>query len=505
MVPTLHGTGVPEEGNLGKGKLIDIISAEVFEEINGEYYLTFKYPVTGALYNDLLEGGVVAAAHPLSLTGVQWKYRSQWFDIVSHTTEIDGIVEFRAEHCSRRLSRQFNLGSFPAQSNAASWVWNDALTELLYAQPRTVDGMAIAGAGIGTFPSPVTYTVVPFKSTLASMIGSEESRATLYGQEFAFDCSFYAYAQGVHTPGTVTAYVYFQGRGKDRGVSIRRGVNMLSLEHTIDKSNAFNAVIPYWNKPGGGFKTAANGSVNNLIVQPTTPISPVIVAGLDCTDQFDTEPTEAQLVAYAQEWLDTNQPWLPIDSLSVDFANDIIEGNDEIYIGDTIHVSWPDADISATMRVHSYKFDVLAEKYTELNLGTPQTEYVAVTGDTFAGATGGGSGGGSSGAMTLLWTNPSPAANFGAQTIAVDLSGFDACLISFHNFASSSAQYGLIAQECIIGEKNVLQFVDTSSNNRNGRRFATVTTTGVEFTACTFNNGTNNGYGVPYQIYGIKY
>jgi hypothetical protein len=118
-----------------------------------------------------------------------------------------------------------------------------------------------------------------------------------------------------------------------------------------------------------------------------------------------------------------------------------------------------------------------------------------------AGASGGGSTGG---ALSLLWENASPAASFAAQTVSVDLSGFDACLIAFHNFATSSDWYGVVAQECVIGEKNILQFV-SPTNNRIGCRAATVSTTGVQFSACTYNDAANNAYCIPYKIYGIKF
>ena len=120
---------------------------------------------------------------------------------------------------------------------------------------------------------------------------------------------------------------------------------------------------------------------------------------------------------------------------------------------------------------------------------------------------GGASGGGSGGiTMTLLWTNPSPTASFAAQTISLDLSEYDAVVIGVHNFASSDNQYGLIYQFCIkavSGVDNMLQIV-SASNNRNGLRRANVVDTGVWFSACTYNGGTNNGYCIPYQIIGIK-
>lgn len=105
--------------------------------------------------------------------------------------------------------------------------------------------------------------------------------------------------------------------------------------------------------------------------------------------------------------------------------------------------------------------------------------------------------------IDLLWTNASPTSTFAAQSVAIDLSNYAYCIITFHNFVTSSAQYGLIAQTCTIGEKNMLQFV-SPTNNRNGRRFATLSSAGVSFTACLYNDETHNEYGIPYQIFGIQ-
>ena len=105
--------------------------------------------------------------------------------------------------------------------------------------------------------------------------------------------------------------------------------------------------------------------------------------------------------------------------------------------------------------------------------------------------------------LTSLWTNSAPTSSFAAQTVSLDLAQYKLILITFHNFATSDAQYGLLAQLCIVGEKNYLQFT-SATNNRSGRRLATVSSTGVDFAACVYNNGTNNSYGIPYQIYGIQ-
>lgn len=120
-----------------------------------------------------------------------------------------------------------------------------------------------------------------------------------------------------------------------------------------------------------------------------------------------------------------------------------------------------------------------------------------------SGSRSGGSSGGGGITMTLLWTNPSPTASFAAQTVALDLSGYDAILFSYHNFATSNSAYSLENAFCIKGDTTYAG-INARDNNRDGGRLITVSDSGVDIGAMIYNGGTNNGYGIPYKIYGIK-
>ena len=102
--------------------------------------------------------------------------------------------------------------------------------------------------------------------------------------------------------------------------------------------------------------------------------------------------------------------------------------------------------------------------------------------------------------IVKLWENASPSSTFAAQTLSLDLSGYDAVMIFFHN-ASDSTIYlstGMIP----IGYKTTLAYTTTSGAIYS--RPATASSTGIVFEAG--QTGTTSGakYCVPVHIYGIK-
>ena len=111
----------------------------------------------------------------------------------------------------------------------------------------------------------------------------------------------------------------------------------------------------------------------------------------------------------------------------------------------------------------------------------------------------GGASGGGGISMTLLWTNPAPTSNFSAQTVSLDLSGYDAVCIITKTTATSDYRYW---QFGLVGHSISMMNKSSTSATLAGRA-AEVTTSGI-----TFSNGYNNATAgaancVPWYIYGI--
>lgn len=107
----------------------------------------------------------------------------------------------------------------------------------------------------------------------------------------------------------------------------------------------------------------------------------------------------------------------------------------------------------------------------------------------------------------LLWTNPNPTASFGAQTVALDLSGYESIRVEFTNYTS-----GIIV-EIDSGTRRCCGIWNTENTSKTAFvvRGVGATPTGVYFDNATYKWGdsattslTENNYVKPTKIYGIK-
>ena len=115
--------------------------------------------------------------------------------------------------------------------------------------------------------------------------------------------------------------------------------------------------------------------------------------------------------------------------------------------------------------------------------------------------------------IVKLWENASPSSDFAAQTIALDLAGYDFVIMSA-NFSASSevgkGGYHALAAVGGSGRFYVIGNISTNTEMRMYNRQAIVTETGVEFgdtISHKFDEAsytTANNYAIPLVIYGIK-
>ena len=102
----------------------------------------------------------------------------------------------------------------------------------------------------------------------------------------------------------------------------------------------------------------------------------------------------------------------------------------------------------------------------------------------------------------LLWTNPSPSANFSAQTVSLDLSGYVGVIVTPKVLPSSTNMRNSVT--LIKGKTTTcFELVGTSPVMFCGRDI-TVSSTGVAFGNGTYNGSANNGYWIPMYIYGMR-
>lgn len=118
----------------------------------------------------------------------------------------------------------------------------------------------------------------------------------------------------------------------------------------------------------------------------------------------------------------------------------------------------------------------------------------------------------------LLWSNPSPSAEFGGQSVSCDLSDYDYIYIRYVNSTTATSQINDVLydiEKINVSSSSVallyagmLSFMNGSSTNIRIRPVRIVNRANVTFYAGRLVNGgesnVNNRYCIPLEIYGVK-
>ena len=338
MIPILYESNETEFISNGLGRLRDCISCEVTEERNGIYECEFEYPITGLHYSDILLGRIIAVEHDESGD-------IQPFDIYAYSKPFNGVVTFNARHISYRQS-----GIVTSISQASSLV--SALNQLKrnskpnnpFTYTTTIYGNWFLPSADGT-----PRTVKDFLG------GCEGSILDTYGGEYEFD---------------VFNVQLWENRGVDRDITIRHGVNMTEFTDEVDYSESYNACIPYWKKDNVTVigDMAVMDSLNYDGRDYCVP--------LDLSDKFESQPSASNLSYEGRKYMMNNQTWLPSQNIKVDFIQ--LKNSDEYKkfadlekcrLCDSVKVIFPLYDMEGRFKIVKIVWDVLSERYKEMELG----------------------------------------------------------------------------------------------------------------------------------------
>lgn len=374
MIPILFEKNAVDFSTNGLGRLIDCVSCKVTEERNGIYELEFVYPITGRFYQTMVdEGGTVCVWH-------NDQHDIQAFDIYAHSDPMDGRATFYAHHISYRLNRII-VGPFSATSPAE--VMSKLSTESVNDDPFTFwTNKSGASAFNLTHPSDIR----------SLLFGQEGSILDIYGKgEYEFDMF------------NVKLYV---NRGTNTDVTIRYGKNLSDIKKEYDESDIFTAIAPYW--------IGAEGEVvflpEIIIASQNIPIKRIpwtdetgnvmtdgngndiefgiaalgaIPVSKDFSDSFEEEPTIEQLREKAISFIDNNEKWVPDENVTVNFVAlwqtpeyENVSPLQRLSLCDTVSIFYPELGIiSENQKVIKVVYDVLLERYSEMELGERQSSY----------------------------------------------------------------------------------------------------------------------------------
>ena len=346
MIPILYEKDETAFTSNGLGRLRDCISCVVTEERNGIYECDFEYPIDGVNYDRIQCGRIIAVEHDESND-------VQPFDIVGYSRPINGVVTFHAVHISYRQTALTVSGT-----NINSLA--DAFTLLGNAEPSNPfnywtdkDSTGYMASGDG-----VPHSV---RSILGGMEGSI---LDAYGGEYEWD--------------TWTVKLW-ASRGSLKNFTIRYGVNLTDYSEDTDYTDTYTSVVPYWvGQDADGNALTIIGDRQESGYPPFNGTERCIP--IDVTDKFDSEggqPTKAQVEAEGLAYIQQNQPFLPAQTIKVDFVR--ISDSPEYAqfkslqtckLCDSVNVMFPRYNVEGTFKIVKTEYDVLNERYLTLELGT---------------------------------------------------------------------------------------------------------------------------------------
>lgn len=344
MIPILYDKDEITFVSNGLGRLSDCVSCVVTEERNGIYECDFEYPVNG-IHFDLLEPGrIIMCKHDFSND-------TQPFDIVSYSKPMSGVVTFHAVHISYRQSFITTYGTGINSLSAAFAMLSNGKPSNPFTYTTDMTGATgYLGAGDG----------VP-RSVKEMLGGIEGSILETYHGEYKFDRFNVS---------------LLSARGEQKPYTIRYGTNLVDYTDEVDYSEAYDSCIPFW----AGTDQYENDVVikgNRVDVDMQTYNGRLNCKPLDLTEKFENKPTISQLTSEAQKYFRANQPYLPVQSITIDFVR--LEDTDEYEqfkdvltcgLCDHINVVFPRYNMNGIFKIVKIEYDVLLERYRLVELGT---------------------------------------------------------------------------------------------------------------------------------------
>lgn len=352
MIPILYDQTEKQFTSGGLGFLADCTSCKVSHERNGVFECEFEYPITGPLYDKIQERRIIFATHDDSGD-------PQPFDIYARSAPINGIVTFYAHHISYRLS---NAVVMPFSANSCA------------------DAMAKIQANLITDRDD-DFTFWTDKTTVGDYAKNVPSicRTTLGGEEGSL---LDVYGKGDYIFDKFAVKLY-QNKGVDTDVEIRYGKNLTNIEHKVDNSSSYNAIVPYWlNEEDGALVTLPEGYVSY-----DDGTAYVVAIPFPMNEYFETAPSVAVMRQKAQQLLDSSESWVPSEGFEVNFVQlwqteeyEQFAPLQRVNLCDTVRVYYPELGVDAVReRVVKTVYNTLLNRYDEITLNELPTTLSEIT------------------------------------------------------------------------------------------------------------------------------
>ena len=341
----------------GIGRL-DCISCVVTEERNGQYELELELP-EDALHADEIEMSSIIMVKPSQNAS------NQAFRVYKITKPFNGRFSVLAQHISYQLSY---IPVMPFSVLASGTACADTLQGL---KTNSAEDNPF------TFWTDVT-TVAPYNQTLPASLrqrlgGIEGSVLDQFGGEYEWDNYTVKLwrNRGVQTP----------------QVTLRYGKNITDINQEEYISNTITGICPYWQDTEGTTVVTLTQKVVESPYATNYPFKRTIA--VDFSQEFETAPSELQLLAKAEDYLDKEGIGVPTVSIKLSFVNlaDTEEYKDiaplqNVELCDRVSVQFEKLGISTTAKIVKTVYDVLAERYTSVEIGSVKPSLAQTISDT---------------------------------------------------------------------------------------------------------------------------
>ena len=359
MKPILFAKTATTFTTNGLGRL-NFIKCTVTEERNGQYILEGTI-AEDELHASSLEMGSIIVAKPNQTSALQA------FRVHKLVKPINGIYEIAAQHISYQLSF---IPTMPFSITVASTACNSTLQAL---KSNAAESCPF------TFWTNVT-TVSSYKQTAPASIrsrlgGVEGSVLDQFGGEYEWDnytVKLHS-ARGVQTP----------------SVTLRYGKNITDLNQEEEINNVITGVCPYWMDSEGGNvvtlpeKTVDSSTASSYPFKRTIP--------LDLSSDWEEAPTQAQLRARAQAYVNSSGIGIPKVNIKVSFVNlaDTEEYKDiaalqTVSLCDYVAVQFEKLGISTQAKVVKTVYNVLLDRYDSIEVGSLRSSLAETISDQSA-------------------------------------------------------------------------------------------------------------------------
>lgn len=350
MSMILFPSGATTFETQGLGSIIDAISCNVHEVLNGEYELEMQYPITGLQYNNLQNRRIIYSKHdPYS--------DPQPFRIYRITRPMNGIISIYARHVSYDLAG-IPVGVFDA--NNAQSAMQGLKNNSLVANPFLFET---------TMPTVANFSC-QYPQPCRNLLGGQEgSILDVYGGEYEWD----------------EWTVHLQSRrGLDNGVRITYGKNLIDIEQDENIANLKTGIIPYW-------INSENGEViysSPQIIQAPGEFNFSSVVPVDFGDKFESQPTPEQLADAGQQYVTNNKIGVPTVSIDLSFAQleqyslyESTEALERVRIGDTVYVFFAQLGINVSSRIVETNYDPILNRYNSVSVGSVRANIAGTIAD----------------------------------------------------------------------------------------------------------------------------